>query len=72
LAKLTELDLFANKHYSDYTDFMTKAHFATSCIKDMPEEDSAVATFMKYFGEDYDKVKRGEENNTIYAGITEE
>jgi len=30
LAKLTELDLFANKHYSDYTDFMANAHFATS------------------------------------------
>lgn len=66
LAKLTELNLFANKHYSDYTDFLAKAHFASSCVKDLAEEDSAVATFMKYYGDDHDKIKWGEEEQTIY------
>jgi len=37
----------------------------------MAEEDAAVATFMKYFGDDHDKMKRGEDN-TIYVDITEE
>lgn len=57
MTKISDLDTFTKNFNSTYSQFIHDSSYAQSCEKDMPEEESIVATFMKYWGEDHDRAK---------------
>ncbi len=55
--KLNALDIFAQNLLNNFQDFIKQSHYNQSVIKELSEEESIVESFIKYYGDQYDKAR---------------
>jgi hypothetical protein len=59
LSYIQKVDNFAKNEQKTFKNFLSQSHYSQSVMTGMSEEESIVATFMKYYGKDFDREKLG-------------
>ena len=59
LGRVTDVRQYAESHNEKFEKFLFDSHYSKSCFPQLTEEDAIVATYMKYYGDDYDMRKKG-------------